>query len=278
MNEMPGHPHCYAQALCDCEGKPSGEHYVSDKVLRAVSQAEKSVRVSGLKFLPFGAESQIGISSLVGNTLCKKHNSDLSVFDTAGLNFFNAMEHAMVPDSRVVPLQVSGDQVERWMLKSLIGGLYSGQFPTPEGMALKDVCPPDQWLGILFRNQPFPARFGLYLYHGNDGEQFLLDHHVLRFAVVPGHSPGGGNAVICGMSMWVFGIEFYLGLANLPDALPVENRLNRATHRPTHIICSSGKTLILDWEGSNEVRGVVLNLGDVTPTLPPDIPQQGKRL
>ena len=62
------------------------------------------------------------------------------------------------------------------------------------------------------------------------------------------------------MSMWVFGIEFYLGLANLPDTLPAENRLQRAIHRPTPIICSSGKTLVLDWEGNTEVRGVAFSM------------------
>jgi hypothetical protein len=268
---MPGHPHCYAQPFGNCEGKPSGEHYVSDKVLRAVSQAEKSVRVSGLKFLSFGTESNIGISSLVGNTLCKKHNSELSVFDTAGLNFFNAMEHTMVPESRVVPLRVSGDQVERWMLKALIGGLYCGQFPTPEGIESKDVCPPDRWLEILFHNQPFPPRSGLYLYHGEVGEQFLMDNHVLRFAVVPGRSTERGNTVVCGVSMWVFGIEFFLSLENLPDPLPENDRLQRAVHRPTHIIGSAGQTLVLDWEGNTEVRGVGFNCEHfeiVSPELP----------
>lgn len=133
---MPGHPRCYAQALYDCEGKPSGEHYVSDKVLRAVSQAEKSVRVSGLKFLPFGIVNEIGISSLVGNTLCKKHNSDLSVFDNAGLNFFNAMEHVPIFHPAFRRASNGKPHLAFGTIKSVI----SGDFPAASFQATLFAC------------------------------------------------------------------------------------------------------------------------------------------
>jgi hypothetical protein len=103
-----GHPKCYAQALGGCSQQLSGEHYVSDKVLRAVSQANIRVRVSGLKFLPSGVEREIGISRLTGNVLCKTHNSALSGYDTAGLDFFNAMERVMVPGAPPHPCGSAG--------------------------------------------------------------------------------------------------------------------------------------------------------------------------
>jgi len=266
---MPGHPNCFAQSLCNCAGDMSGEHYVSAAILRAVSQAEKAVRVSGLKCVPSGETRAIGIKNLVGKILCKHHNSELSPFDAAGLAFFNGMERILVPDTPIAPLQVSGDQLERWMLKTLIGGLYCGQFPTPEGMNLKDVCPPDAWLGVLFQNHPLPPRGGLYLIHGEDGEQFRMDHEVLKFAVVPGRSATTGEAVITGLRMWVFGIEFYLCMHNLPDPLPEGYRLRHAILRPTHITGGAAdETLILDWVGNTEVRGVAFTGHDyqiVTP-------------
>jgi len=76
------HSKCYAQTVGGCAPQLSGEHSVSDKVLRAVSQAESKVRVTGLKFLPSGVEREIGISSLTGNALCKSHNSALSGYYT----------------------------------------------------------------------------------------------------------------------------------------------------------------------------------------------------
>jgi hypothetical protein len=231
----------------------SGEHYVSAAILRAVSQAEKAVRVSGLKCVPSGETRAIGIKNLVGNILCNHHNEQLSPFDAAGLAFFKAMEHIMVPGSPVAPLQVSGDQLERWMLETLVGGLYCGQFPTPEGINSKDECPPTEILRILFESDPFPTSCGLYLCHGKDGAEFLMDHEVLKLAVLPGFV--NGNLHILGLQMWVFGIEFFLStfpLTPMPEHLQSE----RATYRPTHITGSAGETLVLDWEGNTECRGV----------------------
>lgn len=271
---MPGHPQCYARGFCNCKGDISKEHHVSNGVLLAVSQAEKSVRVSGLKCVPTGEVRAIGIKRLVGKTLCKHHNSALTEFDAAGLVFFNAMERIMVPSHflapghPVAPLQVSGDRLERWMLKVLVGGLYCGQFPTPEGIDLKDVPPPDAWLGVLFENHTLPPRCGLYVIHGEDGEQFPMDHKVLKFAVVPGRDVATGNVAIIGLRMWVFGIDFFLCMANLPDPLPEGDPLRHSIHRPTHLTGGAGETLVLDWVGNTDVRGVAIKGHDYEVVTP----------
>jgi hypothetical protein len=250
---MAGHPNCFAQALGNCAGESSGEHYVSDAILRAVSRAESRVPT----FLPAGVTSELGIRSPAGNILCQKHHSDLSGFDDEGLNFFNAMERVLVPGSPVGPLQVSGDRLERWALKTLIGGLYSGQMPTPEGIILKGVSPPDPWLDILFQNHALPPRSGLYLIHGEGGEALPIAHEVLKVAVLPGVDPKSGNLAIIGLRMLVFGLEFALCLANLPDPLPEGSRLRHATYRPTHIT-RAGETLVLDWAGNTDIRPAVV--------------------
>src|SRR5947209_6174669 len=125
-----------------CSQQLSGEHYVSDKVLRAVSQANSRLRVSGLNFLPSGMKQEVGIGRLTGNILCKTHNSALSGYDTTGLDFFNAMERIMVPGGLAGPLRVSGDQLEAWMLKTMVGGVFCGAFPLPDEITLKDKPPP----------------------------------------------------------------------------------------------------------------------------------------
>jgi hypothetical protein len=165
------------------------------------------------------------------NVLCEKHNSDLSDFDTAGANFFKAMEHAMIPDSPVVPMQVSGDQVERWMLKALCGGVYGAAFKLPNDDTLKGQPLPDDWLRILFQNDPFPPRFGLYIYHGDEGEQFPMDNHVLKSHVLIGNAVEEVKQAVMGLRMWFFGIEFLLCVAKMPNPLP--GRMQHTIHRPS---------------------------------------------
>jgi hypothetical protein len=250
-----GHPKCYAQALGGCSHTLSGEHYVSKIVLRAVSQADTLVRVRGLKFLPSGVEQEIGISSLTGNVLCKAHNSALSDFDTTGLNFFNSMERVMVPGSPGAPMRVSGDCLEAWILKTMVGGVFCGAFPLPENLNLKDKPPPPGFLRVLFEQGRLPEPCGLYLWHGPEGEKFLIDHHVLGMEVVPGRpADGGENSFICGMLLRVFGIEFYLSVLPLPDPLP--GRWRHMIYRPTEIIGPRGDTIFIEWEGIGGDRAV----------------------
>src|SRR5947209_1272470 len=89
------HPECYARTLRTCSPEISGEHYVSKNVLELIEncggQKSKSVRVTGLSFQRPGALLQFGIASLVGNILCKAHNSELSPLDDAGKAMFTAM-------------------------------------------------------------------------------------------------------------------------------------------------------------------------------------------
>src|SRR5437870_1394313 len=130
------HPECYARGLGGCSQEMSGEHYVSKSILELVEnragKKSKSVRVTGLSFQQPGALQQLGISSLVGNILCKTHNSLLSPLDIAGKAIFTAMDglndgaaDQSLPE-RVLP--VSGEGLERWVLKCMCGGLYSGAF------------------------------------------------------------------------------------------------------------------------------------------------------
>ncbi len=149
------HPECYARALGGCSYKVSGEHYISKSILELVehSSARKSkvVRTFGLAFQKPGEDKHFGVASLVGNILCETHNSRLSPYDVAGRDMFLALEalndaagKTAVPQRRI---RVDGDGLERWMLKSMIGGLYCGAFRVAEKETMKGVCPPDKFPG-----------------------------------------------------------------------------------------------------------------------------------
>jgi hypothetical protein len=248
------HPDCYARDLRDCSRKISREHYVSGVVLRGVSLGEPFVLVQNLSFQQPNTLEGRGINSLVAKVVCEKHNGALSDFDDAGNSLFLGMDRmdsaAGIGGEHAKVMTVNGDHLERWMLKILCGGLYSGNISLPRG-SLKGVCPPQEWLNILFREGLFPAGQGLYLQAGTPGVVFSTEPAVLKMAAVIDKD----DAVI-GLQMWVFNFEYLLVLASLPTPLPPA--LEHAYYRPTGLIVDgSRKSIRFAWEhrtGGDEVR------------------------
>src|SRR5207245_1313883 len=86
----------------------------------------------------------------------------------------------------------------------------------------------------------------LYLWHRPQGEQRHIDHHVLRMQVVAGKpADGQAKSVLCGLAIWVFGIEFFLGVLPRPDPLP--GRWQHTVFRPTKIAGPGGMPLVIEW-------------------------------
>lgn len=245
------HPDCFARALGDCSKEISKEHYVSDSVLRAVSEGESSVFVQNLAFQERGILQRRGIGGLSTKMLCEKHNGDLTSFDVAGASLFLCHEEIerLVSQTAEEPeaLEVEGDDLERWMLKMLFGGLYSGNFPVP-GECLKGVPPPIEWLKILFRDEPFPDGQGLYLRTDHSEDAFSSGPSVLRMRTdVSAEVPD----LVIGLTVWVFGFEYMLVLARLPTPLP-EN-LEHAYYRPKKVtVHGSGKRILFNWKHGGE--------------------------
>jgi hypothetical protein len=64
---------CFLEGYGDCNGKITGEHYISRTVLDAIGT--DSIQIGGLRWQPEEELQQIGISALVSNILCGGHNS-----------------------------------------------------------------------------------------------------------------------------------------------------------------------------------------------------------
>jgi hypothetical protein len=222
--------------------------------LRGVSLGEPTVLVQNLSFQQPDTLEGKGISGLVAKVLCEKHNSALSGFDGAGSTLFAGMDgidsaagKTGVPPETFV---VNGDHLERWMLKMLCGGLYSGTMPVPGG-SMKGMCPPLEWLNVLFRGAALPPGQGLYLRAGTPNEVFSTEPAILKMAVVVDK-----DNVVIGFRMWVFNFEYQLVLADLPPTLPP--LLEHAHYRPTGLVIDgSAKSIRFEWgqtSGSKEVR------------------------
>ena len=257
------HPECYARALGGCSREMSGEHYVSKSVLELVEnragQKSKSIRVTGLSFQQPGALQQLGISSLVGNILCKTHNSRLSPLDDAGKAMFTAMDcmndgagDQSLPE-RV--LRVDGDGLERWVLKSMCGGLYSGAFKVSPTKTLRGNCPPAEWLDILFNGADLPPGQGLLYMPRKPGETVTADEYVLKFEPI-GSRDGDG---IGGLRVWFLGFEFALLMANLMPGVPT--MFDDALYWPAGLRAVESRTSVrLDWKGGAKSDEIVFGL------------------
>jgi hypothetical protein len=222
-------------------------------------QKSKSVRVTGLSFQQPGALQQFGISSLVGNILCTTHNSRLSPLDEAGKRMFMAMDgmndgaadHSL--PARL--LRVDGDGLERWMLKTMCGGLYSGAFKVSAAKTLKGVCPLREWLDILFKRADLPPGQGLFYMPRKPGHTVTADGYVLKLEPIGSRE----RDAIGGLRVWFLGFEFALLMANLMPGVPT--MFGAALYRPAGVrVVESGTSVKFDWKAGARSDEVVFGL------------------
>jgi hypothetical protein len=120
------HDKCYAKEFADCSSKISGEHWISDGVLRILARFGP-LNVGGLPWQPPGTTKEMSVDCLRSNMLCTRHNSGLSPLDQVAIRFFGAFPHVRSEHLGSPTLSLfCGADLERWMLKVLCGGIYSG--------------------------------------------------------------------------------------------------------------------------------------------------------
>lgn len=113
------HKKCVLGWTNDCCEKISGDHFVSEAVLKVLKQ--KQIVLSTRNF---SRTHSLGSSSLKVNRLCRRHNSALSTIDSEAARFFAAFARI---DESLSGGSVSqrlyffhGLDLERWLLKTLI--------------------------------------------------------------------------------------------------------------------------------------------------------------
>jgi len=158
-------PKCYAADLSDCSKEMSGEHYISHGVLKLLSR-NGNVEVDGFPWQQKGNWKKVPSKKLTSNILCCRHNSALSPLDSIAIRFLENVEKI---DSAILSEKendlsniylFNGFDIERWMLKTVCGVIYSGN----ASMNQKVISwkPPSHWLPILFDNEPFLAQTGMH--------------------------------------------------------------------------------------------------------------------
>ncbi len=197
-----------------------------------------------------------GISSLTSRILCKYHNNSRSKYDTEGGKLARAMdqidEHAGASGWPIEPHFVDGDLIERWMLKTLCGGIYSGNFLVPPEDSLRGMLPPPEWLNVLWKGADLLPKQGLYL--KAPMEDGVMTTSKTQRGYLPLFSLDG---LIAGLRMWLFGFEFTLLMANLPSGQKTE--FDEALYRPEGLlIAGCNKPLVFRWKGGHQSGPLVM--------------------
>lgn len=167
---------CYAAALADCSADISREHYVSHGLLKLLS-IDGKVTIDGFPWQDSGAVGRVAAPSLTGKILCRRHNVALSSLDAIASRLFERIDqfhHEIIDGSLKYQNRFflfNGHDIERWMLKTLCGAVVSGNAEIRTGES--NWRPSLGWLRILFGEEPFPARCGLYFHSEVTGQPYI---------------------------------------------------------------------------------------------------------
>jgi hypothetical protein len=234
------HDRCYMAGTGACDTKISGEHLISESVLKVL--ADKQVELSGLPWLK-GQKKMLGFGALTTNCLCARHNSLLSPIDTVGANFFEAIQKSGTTDTGPGLLfLLSGHDVERWLLRSLAIFGVSGNFSIDGAVIDADFVNRLRIVELLEDVKLWKKPVGFYLTRGL-GHQFWRRDNIQIAPVVK----TGGDEIV-GITLDIQGLEFAL-LATDHDV--AGTGLDKALYRPAAFDFKMGAAthrIQLSWE------------------------------
>jgi hypothetical protein len=130
------------------------------------------MNVGGYPWCPPGEQVTIAKGAQKARILCKKHNSDLSILDSTAISFFEFLttiedcERGKKNfDSIKKEITIQGDLFERWILKYVVGAIYSGN--TRAGKLTANInFVSEDIIRILYGFKPWSDDQGFYLETG----------------------------------------------------------------------------------------------------------------
>lgn len=168
------HPRCYFRQLRDCSKTLTAEHFFTHAILRLLD-GDGQLWITGFPWQPALEERrQFSATNLASKILCSRHNSALSPLDSVATKFFRLLagEEFRDPLLRCVArfYLFNGHDIERWMLKTLIGCVVSGNALDQCGNRIENWTPSRKWLGLVLGQASFPRKCGMY-FNPNLGEK-----------------------------------------------------------------------------------------------------------
>lgn len=204
------HDKCYASELGGCSSKISLEHYISATALQVVTDNGDFVVLESPSFA-----RRIPARVAGAKILCTSHNRALSPLDVVGTSFFSAIHNvgrtlkaqSTAANSHVIG--VNGHDVERWLLKILIGVALSVLEETK-----KKWTPPRNWLRVLYGQSEMPRNCGLS-FRMDAGQLVGSDR---RIGIAPLWATRGDTPYLAGLLTRLGGFDFTLIMENTSGA------------------------------------------------------------
>ncbi|MBN2474594.1 MAG: hypothetical protein JXB62_08295 [Pirellulales bacterium] len=152
--------------MADCSTRISREHFISHSLIREIEKTSlpgERIRIEGFPWQTGGRLHEVSPTVLASKVLCERHNNLLSPLDSIGGSLFRAF-HQIHTDfhSNPRPRQYylfNGHDIERWLLKTLLGVIASGNTTNIP----RQSRPPKHYFDCLFHAERLPASWGLYL-------------------------------------------------------------------------------------------------------------------
>jgi hypothetical protein len=232
---------CYMRDLGSCVGPISGEHIISESVIR-VLMGDGKFSIAGLPWLAPGEEKILAPQNLRANCLCTKHNSALHRLDDAAKYFFASLKSYLEGDKGSRHAIVSGHDIERWLLKTAKAAAVSRNFARG-GAPLSGAFARDAAiLDMLDDPRHWPDGAGLYCTM-NTGDR-TFNHTRFQFQPLT-----NAQDDIEALALNILGLGFVLLLEPLDESkYPF---LRGAKYRPGRVVISyptSTNWLTLSWD------------------------------
>lgn len=213
----------------DCDETTTGEHYISHTILRSL-ELNGTCKIGGAHWIAAEEFRILPSKILTANVLCGRHNNALSPLDYAGGELIKTIGQ-FDDSSKVVPYQEEirvfcGDDIERWMLKTVCSMQAAGQFSIDTVVLRRDI--PNLWIDILFGFAPWPELAGLY----TPSPTGNLWYHSRSFSIIPITAPNTVGLV--GVKIEINGLPINLVL---PD---FDIRQSSDVQRPRTFIFNNG--------------------------------------
>jgi hypothetical protein len=239
---------CYMRELRTCDGKISGEHLISESVIRLLA-GDGKFTIGGTPWLPAGAIKAVGADSLTANCLCERHNNVLGPLDEAARYVFTALKASLEKASDASEYIASGHDLERWLLKTLKALAVSKNLARGRERLAGTFASDVRILDMLEEIEAWPEGTGLYCVM-RAGDLTVNRNH---FQLAP---ITNSNEEICGLWTNILGLSFVLVLeTSVLTDLP---QLAGAVFRPRSIGIrhpSGSHELLLIWADGIPHRG-----------------------
>lgn len=249
---------CYACRDRNCSPKISKEHFISATLLRQI-QLNNTAKVAGLKWQQGETFNVVPLAGLASSILCERHNNALSPLDTCMGSFsqaigeFDAALRSSTSANASENRHFSGDDIERWMVKCLLGLTTSKNLNTTD---LKPEC-----VDLLFANIDWPEGWGLYF----SASSAKPIHHSASFLIET--LVDAARGVILAAKFVIRGVPFVLCLGK-PD-----NPASFGLFRPEAIVFRNGqceKVLALSWLKGPKSPVILLERSGTYDGAPPE--------